>query len=201
MYLFKTRISLRDLCFEVSDLLEILKFKTYRKNHHTGKGDDRKMAIEKVREFFKKWNRDKDIQEFNISSATVELAAQALNVAPARIAKTLSFKKGDHALLVVTAGDVKIDNARYKAEFGVKAKMLTPDEVLEFTGHAVGGVCPFGLKNDLPVYLDVSLKRFETVFPACGSSNSAIELSCRELETFVPYQKWVDVAKSADTAQ
>ncbi|PKM79607.1 MAG: EBSC protein [Firmicutes bacterium HGW-Firmicutes-14] len=153
------------------------------------------MAIDKVREYFKKWNRDNDIVELETSSATVELAAQALGVEPARIAKTLGFKAGENALLIVTAGDAKTDNGKFKAEFGFKAKMLKPDEVLDYTGHAVGGVCPFGLKNDLPVFLDISLKRFETVFPACGSSNSAINLTCEELDKYSSNKEWVDVCK------
>ncbi len=153
------------------------------------------MSIEKVRNYLKKWGRDKDILEFEESTATVELAAQAVGVEPARIAKTLSFKNGEGALLVVTAGDAKIDNGKFKAEFGFKAKMLSVDEVYEHTGHAVGGVCPFALKENIPVYLDISLKRFETVFPACGSSNSAIELTCEELEQYSMSKKWVDVCK------
>ncbi|MEH6943286.1 YbaK/EbsC family protein [Bacillus sp. JJ722] len=155
------------------------------------------MAIENVREYFKQFHLQDQIREFNQSSATVELAAMVLEVIPARIAKTLSFKDGDSAILVVTAGDTKIDNKKYKDEFGNKAKMLNPDEVLEFTGHAVGGVCPFGLKRDLRVYLDESMKRFDTLFPACGSSNSAIELTCDELQTYSKAEKWVDVCKLA----
>ncbi|MFJ7973416.1 YbaK/EbsC family protein [Psychrobacillus sp. NPDC096389] len=153
------------------------------------------MAIEKVRDYFKGFEMEERILEYEASSATVELAAQALNVEGARIAKTLSFKKEDGCILVVAAGDAKIDNAKFKATFGVKAKMLTPDEVLEQVGHAVGGVCPFGIPDDIEVYLDESLKRFETVFPACGSSNSAIELSCEELYTYARGRKWVDVCK------
>ncbi|KUO48936.1 MAG: EBSC protein [Desulfitibacter sp. BRH_c19] len=153
------------------------------------------MAIERVREYFKKWGRDKDVLEFEVSSATVELAAKALAVEPARIAKTLTFKDGDGAILIVAAGDTKIDNSKFKVEFACKAKMLNPEEVFEYTGHAVGGVCPFGLKNIMPVFLDISLKRFETVFPACGSSNSAIELTCSELEKFSMTKNWVDVCK------
>lgn len=153
------------------------------------------MAIDRVREYLKKWDRDKNIIELEASSATVELAAQALGVEPARIAKTLSFRNGESALLIVAAGDVKTDNAKFKAELGFKARMLMPDETLHYTGHAVGGVCPFGLKEDIPVYLDVSLKRFETVFPACGSSNSAIELTCDELNEYSNNKKWVDVCK------
>lgn len=156
----------------------------------------RKMAIELVREYFKKWGREEDVLEFNTSSATVELAAQALNVDPARIAKTLSFKSEDGAILVVAAGDAKIDNSKFKGQFGFKAKMLTPEEVYKFTGHEIGGVCPFGLNSRIPVYLDISLKRFKTVFPACGSSNSAIELTCQELEKYSMNEEWVDVCKA-----
>lgn len=154
------------------------------------------MAIDQVREYFKRWERSSDILEFDTSSATVELAAQALGVEPARIAKTLAFRGNEGAILIVAAGDAKTDNSKFKAEFSFKAKMLTPDETFSFTGHAVGGVCPFGLKTDLPVYLDVSLKRFKTVFPACGSSNSAIELTCGELEVYSQNKKWVDVCKN-----
>jgi prolyl-tRNA editing enzyme YbaK/EbsC (Cys-tRNA(Pro) deacylase) len=153
------------------------------------------MAIENVREYLKQWGKDKDVLEFETSSATVELAAQALGVEPARIAKTLSFRNGEGAMLIVAAGDAKTDNGKYKEEFGFKARMLTPEEALEYTGHAVGGVCPFGLKGNVPVFLDVSLKRFETVFPACGSSNSAIQLTCEELEEYSRNQKWVSVCK------
>jgi prolyl-tRNA editing enzyme YbaK/EbsC (Cys-tRNA(Pro) deacylase) len=155
------------------------------------------MAIEAVKDYFKQYGREKDILEFNESSATVELAAHALNVIPARIAKTLSFKSEKGCILVVTAGDAKVDNRKFKSEFGIKAKMLSPEEVLDLTGHAVGGVCPFGIKNEaVSVYVDVSLKRFETVFPACGSSNSAIELSCDELYQYAQGLKWSDVCKN-----
>lgn len=153
------------------------------------------MAIDKVREYLKQYGRDTDILEFDTSSATVEMASNALGVEPGRIAKTLSFKTEEGAMLIVAAGDAKIDNSKYKAEFGVKAKMLTPEEALEFTGHAVGGVCPFGLAKALPVYLDISMKRFATVYPACGSSNSAIKLTCDELERLAKCTKWVDVSK------
>ncbi|WP_019243336.1 MULTISPECIES: YbaK/EbsC family protein [Bacillus] len=154
------------------------------------------MAIDQVRQHFHNLNLEDKILEFNQSSATVELAAEALNVIPARIAKTLSFKDGEGAILVVAAGDVKIDNKKFKSEFGYKAKMLSPEEVLEETGHAIGGVCPFGLKKTLKVYLDESMKRFDTLFPACGSSNSAIELTCDEIETYSKAEKWVDVCKA-----
>lgn len=153
------------------------------------------MAIEKVREYFKKWNMEDRILEFDVSSATVELAAQALHCEGARIAKTLSFHVGDQAILIVTAGDTKIDNAKYKATFGTKAKMLSFEEVEPLIGHGVGGVCPFGIKEGVKVYLDESMKRFQTVFPACGSANSAIELTIPEMEQYSEYEKWVDVCK------
>lgn len=154
------------------------------------------MAIEAVKTYFKQIGIEEKVLEFDTSSATVELAAQALNVKPERIAKTLSFKKEESCILVVAAGDVKIDNSKFKRTFGMKAKMLTPHEVITMTGHAVGGVCPFVIPNDIPVYLDESLKRFHTVFPACGSSNSAIELTCEELFDYAQAKKWVDVCKN-----
>lgn len=153
------------------------------------------MSIERVREYFKEFGLEEKIMEFNQSSATVDLAADAVGVIPARIAKTLSFKERDSAILVVTAGDKKIDNKKFKSEFGYKAKMLSPEEVLQLTGHEIGGVCPFGLTNKLKVYLDESIKRFETVFPACGSDNSAIEFTCDDLYTYSNGEKWVDVCK------
>lgn len=156
------------------------------------------MAIEKVRDYFEEFGIAYKIQEFDASSATVELAAQALNVEPERIAKTLSFKKDESCILVVAAGDTKIDNAKFKTTFGVKAKMLSPEEVLEQVGHAVGGVCPFGIPENVSVYLDESLNRFKTVFPACGSSNSAIELTCEELYKYANGEEWVDVCKGWD---
>lgn len=154
------------------------------------------MAIERVKEYFKGWNIEDRILEFDVSSATVELAAQALKCEPKRIAKTLSFKIEDRCILIVAAGDAKVDNAKYKKTFEVKAKMLTPDEVESMVGHAIGGVCPFGINEGVEVYLDESLKRFETVFPACGSSNSAIELTVGELEEYSSYKEWVDVCKA-----
>ncbi len=157
------------------------------------------MAIDKVKAYFKKYGIDSKIQEFDTSSATVELAARALNCEPERIAKSLSFKIDDKGILIVTAGDVKIDNSKYKSVFHVKAKMLSTDEVEELIGHAIGGVCPFGIKENVDVYLDVSLKRFKTVYPACGSSNSAIELTIEELEKYSNYIEWVDVCKSTHT--
>lgn len=153
------------------------------------------MSVEKVRAYLKKYGIEDKIQEFEVSSATVDLAAVALSCEPARIAKTLSFKVEEHAVLVVAAGDARIDNKKYKAQFGTKAKMLSPEEVAELVGHAVGGVCPFAVKEGVGVYLDVSLKRFETVFPACGSSNSAIELTISQLEEYSGYLEWVDVCK------
>ena len=156
------------------------------------------MSIEKVREYFKTQKIEDRILEFPVSSATVDLAAQALNCEPCRIAKTLSFTVNNAAILIVTAGDAKIDNAKYKTEFSTKAKMLTPEEAVELIGHAVGGVCPFAVKDGVKIYLDISLKRFNTVFPACGSSNSAIELSISELEKYSQYTKWIDVCKAWD---
>lgn len=153
------------------------------------------MAIEKVKTYFEQYQMADRIQEFDVSSATVELAAAALHCEPQRIAKTLSFMVDGHAVLVVAAGDAKIDNPKYKAQFGKKAKMLSPEEVETLVGHAVGGVCPFAVNEGVEVYLDVSLKRFETVFPACGSSNSAVELTIPELEEYSGYLKWVDVCK------
>ncbi len=153
------------------------------------------MAIDRVREYFKKWNMEDRIMEFDVSSATVELAAAALHCEGARIAKTLSFHVGEQAILIVTAGDTKIDNAKYKATFGTKAKMLSFEEVEPLIGHGVGGVCPFGINDGVKVYLDESMKRFQTVFPACGSSNSAIELTISELEQYSGYERWVDVCK------
>ncbi len=154
------------------------------------------MAIEKVKEFFKNYDIENKIIELNESSATVELAAQALHTEPCRIAKTLSFLLEDKPILVVTAGDAKIDNAKYKAQFGKKASMLSADQVKELIGHEVGGVCPFAINEGVVTYLDDSLKRFTTVFPACGSSNSAIELTIPELEKYSSFISWVDVCKN-----
>ena len=153
------------------------------------------MAIEKVKAYFREYGMEERIQEFDVSSATVELAAAALNCEPQRIAKTLAFMVDGHAVLVVAAGDAKIDNPKYKAQFGTKAKMLSPNETELLVGHAVGGVCPFAVKEGVEVYLDVSLKRFETVFPACGSANSAIELRIPELEKYSGFVSWIDVCK------
>lgn len=153
------------------------------------------MSIEKGREHLKKYGADHRVLEFEVSSATVELAAKALNTEGQRIAKTLSFLLSDGAILIVTAGDGKIDNKKFKATFSQKAKMLSFEQVEEMIGHSVGGVCPFGINEGVKVYLDKSLKRFETVFPAVGSSNSAIELTIEELEKFSEYDGWVDVCK------
>ena len=154
------------------------------------------MSIEKVRAYFQPLGIADRIQEFSVSSATVELAAQAVGVEGARIAKSLSFKVDDQPILVVAAGDAKVDNSRYKAQFHTKAKMLTHEEAHDLIGHDVGGVCPFALPENVKVYLDASLRRFETVFPAAGSDNSAIELTCEELERYASnFQSWVDVCK------
>lgn len=151
------------------------------------------MAIEKVREYLKQFGAEGRIRELEESSATVDLAAHALGVEGARIAKSLSVWAGGKPVLIVMAGDVKLHNGKYKATFSSKPHMLSAEEALQYTGHAVGGVCPFALATDIPVYLDESLKRFSTVFPACGSSNSAIELTLAELETFSHAAGWVDV--------
>ena len=156
------------------------------------------MAIEKVKEFFKAFNIENKVIEFETSSATVELAALALNCEPCRIAKTLSFLVNESAILIVCAGDVKIDNSKFKAQFNTKAKMLEFAQVEPLIGHAVGGVCPFAINENVSVYLDESLKRFETVFPACGSSNSAIELTISELEKYSNFVSWIDICKLAN---
>jgi prolyl-tRNA editing enzyme YbaK/EbsC (Cys-tRNA(Pro) deacylase) len=165
------------------------------------------MSIEKVREYLKVWNRDRDIIEMDASTATVADAAAVLEVLPARIAKSISLKlnaetveqpsleRGGQAMVLVTAGDMKLDNRKFKDFYGFKAKMLSPEEALEYTGHAVGGVCPFGLPAGVPVYLDISIKRFRTVYPACGSGNSAIELTPDELNEYAKNKAWVDVCK------
>lgn len=153
------------------------------------------MSIEKVREYFRSVGIEDRIRELDESSATVELAAAALGCEGARIAKSLSFKVGGAPVIVVCAGDVKIDNAKFKGYFNEKAKMLSPDEVTELIGHAVGGVCPFAVNDGVRVYLDESLKRFDTVFPACGSSNSAIELTVDELWKYSGAEAWIDVCK------
>lgn len=153
------------------------------------------MAINKVRDYFKNYEIDNRILEFDVSSATVELAAKALGCEPAHIAKSLSFDLNGDTILIIAAGDMKIDNAKYKQEFNTKAKMLKFEEVEPRVGHAVGGVCPFAINDDVKVYLDESLKQFEYVYPACGSSNSAIKLTINELEKYSNCIKWVDVTK------
>ena len=153
------------------------------------------MAIEKVKAYFKQHGMEDRVRELEVSSATVELAARALGCEPCRIAKTLSFMADGQAVLIVAAGDARIDNPRYKARFGTKAKMLSPEEAENLIGHAAGGVCPFAVNEGVEVYLDESLKRFQTVFPACGSGNSAIELSIPELERYSGFESWVDVCK------
>lgn len=153
------------------------------------------MSIERVKAYFAQFGLSERIHEFSASSATVELAAKAAGVEPGRIAKSLSFKLDGRTILVVAAGDVKIDNGKYKAAFGGKAKMLTPDEAVERIGHAVGGVCPFAVNAGVEVYLDQSLRRFDTVLPAAGSSNSCIELTPEELERYAQAVGWVDVCK------
>ena len=154
------------------------------------------MSIERASAHLAKYGLAEKIREFTESSATVALAAERLGCEPARIAKTLSFLVEDHAILVVAAGDVKVDNPKYKAQFHTKAKMLSPEQAVELVGHAVGGVCPFGVKDGVKVYLDESLKRFTTVFPAVGTAASAIELTIPELEAASEYEAWVDVTKN-----
>ncbi len=153
------------------------------------------MSIEKVKAYFRQQGMEDRVREFSVSSATVDLAAQALGCEPQRIAKSLSFLLEDQAILIVAAGDARVDNGKYKAQFGGKAKMLAPDQVEAMVGHRVGGVCPFAINDGVEVYLDASLQRFETVFPACGSSNSAIELTIAELERHSGFTAWVDVCK------
>lgn len=156
------------------------------------------MSIERGRAYFRKFDMEDRVIEFNVSSATVELAALALGVEGARIAKTLSFKNGESCMLILAAGDARIDNKKFKERFHFKAKMLTADEVLQMVGHPVGGVCPFGINEGIDVYLDVSMKRFDTVFPAVGSGNSAIELNLDELFKYSNAIEWIDVCKLPD---
>ena len=153
------------------------------------------MAIDKVKEYFKPLHMEDHILEFDVSSATVELAAEALHCEGKRIAKTMSFLVGEQPILIVTAGDTKIDNAKYRHFFGAKAKMIPGEEVESIIGHAIGGVCPFAVNDNVKIYLDESLRRFETVFPAAGSPNSAIELTIPELEKYSNFLQWVDVCK------
>lgn len=153
------------------------------------------MSIAKVKAYFKQFGMEERVLEFDVSSATVELAAKAVGCEPARIAKTLSFMVEGHPVLIVTAGDMKIDNPKYKAQFHTKAKMLAFEDVEPLIGHGVGGVCPFAVNEGVEVYLDESMKRFETVFPACGSSNSAIEMTMEDLEKYSGYKAWISVCK------
>ncbi len=155
------------------------------------------MSLQLVKKALEGYGLAGRVKEFEVSSATVELAAQAVGVQPGRIAKSLTFLDGEQCIMVVTAGDQKIDNKKYKAQFGCKAKMLTPEQALHFTGHAVGGVCPFALPEDgrTQVYLDTSMQRFETIFPAAGTASSAVELTCEELAQASGSQGWVDVCK------
>lgn len=153
------------------------------------------MSIERVREYLKKYGLENEVMEFDVSSATVEEAAKAINCREREIAKTLSFIVDDKPILIVVAGDSKVDNSKYKAEFHTKAKMVPFDSVETMIGHAVGGVCPFGVNEDVTVYLDNSLKTLETIYPACGSSNSAIKLTPVLLERIIDFEKWVDVCK------
>ncbi len=154
------------------------------------------MSIEKVREYLKQFGKDEDMLVMDESTATVELAARALGTEEARIAKSLSFYNGEDAMIIVVAGDAKIDNKKFKDKFGFKAKMLAYEDAVKYTGHAVGGVCPFALPDNVKVYLDDSMKRFKTMFPACGSSNSAIELTLDELEKTSDFEEWIDVCKN-----
>lgn len=156
------------------------------------------MSIENARKYLEKFNVTNRILEFNESSATVDMAAHALGCEPERIAKTLSFLVNDDPVLIVTAGDTKIDNSKYKSFFGTKAKMIPSEDLVNLVGHEAGGVCPFGVNEGVKVYLDNSLKRFDTVFPACGSANSAIELTIEELEKYSNFVEWIDVSKKIE---
>lgn len=153
------------------------------------------MSLKKAKEHLKRYGMDEEIMEFPVSSATVKEAAEALSCSEAEIAKTLGFVVNEEAILIVTAGDQKIDNSKYKAQFHTKAKMIAFEDVENIVGHEVGGVCPFGIPDNVTVYLDVSLKRFDTVYPACGSHNSAIKLTIAELEQTSEYETWIDVCK------
>jgi len=153
------------------------------------------MSIDKVKKYLAQYNVEKRIQEFDVSSATVELASKALNCEPARIAKSLAFMLSDKPIIIVIAGDIKISNSKFKQQFKTKAKMLTFEETEKLVGHKVGGVCPFAINDGVDVYLDISLKNYESVFPACGSSNSAIELTIEELERFSNFKEWIDIGQ------
>ncbi|MGN0629406.1 MAG: YbaK/EbsC family protein [Oscillospiraceae bacterium] len=159
------------------------------------------MSFETVKEYFKNLGMEELVLHFDVSSATVELAAEAVGVEPAKIAKTMSFLVGGEPILIVTAGDTKIDNPKYKQQFHEKAKMIPYGEVEEYVGHAPGGVCPFVIKDGVKVYLDESLKRFDTVYPAAGSDNSAVKLTIKQLEDTSGYSEWIDVCKTAEPRQ
>lgn len=159
------------------------------------------MSVESVREYLSRFGAQEKIREFTESSATVELAAALLGVIPARIAKTLAFKSPEGALLIVAAGDAKVDNRKFKDKFGYKAKMLSAQELIDLVGHPVGGVCPFAVKSGVPVYLDQSLKKFDTVFPAAGSASSTVELTCAELFEYSAAEEWVDCCKLPENAE
>ena len=154
------------------------------------------MSLERAKEYLKKYKLDNKIMEFEVSSATVKEAAKAINCKEEEIAKTLSFIVNDKPILIVVAGDSRVDNSKYKAEFHAKAKMIPFENVEEMIGHAVGGVCPFGVKENVNIYLDSSLKRFENLYPACGTSNSGIKLNIEQLEEILDFEKWVDVCKN-----
>lgn len=156
------------------------------------------MSLEKVKEYFKQYNIENRIKELDETSATCFLAAKALGTEERRIAKSMGFLVKDTPIIIVTSGDMKIDNSKYKHLFSVKAKMLTAEELIEFIGHPAGGVCPFAVKENVKIYLDISLQRFQTVFPACGSINSAIELTIPELEKYSHFEKWIDVCKGKE---
>lgn len=156
------------------------------------------MSVDAVRDHLRQFGLDHRVKEFDISTATVAEAAATVGVIPARISKTLSFHSQDGCILILMAGDARIDNKKFREQFGYKANMLSPDEALEYTGHAVGGVCPFAVPDTVPVYLDISMRRFETVFPAAGSSSSCVELTCRELEKASNAKAWIDVCKDWD---
>ena len=156
------------------------------------------MSLERARDYLKKYNLENEIMEFDVSSATVAEAAQAINCKEQEIAKTLSFIVEDKPIVIVVAGDSKVDNSKYKAEFHTKARMINFDDVEPLIGHAVGGVCPFGVKEGVDIYLDNSLKKLNTVYPACGTSNSAIKLTPQKLEEITDYKKWVDVCKEEE---
>lgn len=160
------------------------------------------MSVASVREYLKQFDLESKVEEFEESSATVELAAHAAGVIPAMIAKTLSFKVNDKAVLIVTSGDTKVDNRKFKDKFGVKAKMLTPDEVIEYTGHAIGGVCPYANpEGKVEIYLDESMKRFDMALPAAGSSASCVRLTIEELERSCPGAEWADICKLPEIAE